>query len=101
MTGVYLRAAALAVAIFASYVFASPVLAQSQETVLHGAEIRDLARRANGQDAALQRMEGQEAVTAAAVSELQGEDRVFFWVLSLLTGGSLVTQVVQISKRRQ
>lgn len=101
MIGVYLRSAALAVAIFASYVLAAPAVLRAQDSTLHGAEIHDLTRRANEYGQTLQMVEAREAATEGAVSELEGEDRVFFWVLSVLTGGSLVGQVIQVSNRRK
>lgn len=96
----YLRAASFAVALFAVYVTAYPVDVHAQLAAVHDAEIHELQRRADVNDAAVQRIQSEMSNMADGLSELQGEDRVFFWVLSALTGGSTVVQVIQISKRR-
>ena len=95
MVDLYLRAAAFAVALFAVYVFATPVYVGAQQsTTAQQVEIGELQRRAGENDALVQKLETQESANASAISEIQGEARVFFSVLSVLTGGSFLGQVV-------
>ncbi len=102
MIRLYLRAAAFAVALFALYVCAEPAYVAAQSSSAQQVEIGDLERRAGANDALVQTLENREARDAAAISEIEGETRVFFGVLSVLTGGSFVGQiVVQISDNRR
>jgi hypothetical protein len=63
------------------------------EDATQDANIAGLNKHIDNTDANVLRQEAALNINAMAVAELQGEVRVFFAVLGLLTGTSLVIQV--------
>lgn len=90
----YARACAFVVALFAVYVFSTPLHVAAQSLPAQQVEIHDLARRAESNDVRVQAITALVRANTSAIAELQGEERVFFAVLTVLTGGSFLGQVV-------
>jgi len=72
---------------------ASAQSAISAEDATQDANISSLNKHIESTDANVLRQETALNINAMAIAELQGEERVFFGILSILTGASIVIQV--------
>ena len=69
------------------------VQAQSAEDRVQDTKIQQIDQHLSSSDATVDRLWTQVNAQGNAISEMQGEERIFFAILTLLTGGNFVFQV--------